>query len=352
MRALADGVIEDVLLPGASFTRSSTTQFITPGDKTLWYTAGRILRINNSGAYTTHVVTSSSYGAPNTTVLVKGADLPAAITNVYLSLQAKGVTNQMLLGLILGGATNTVGHTVPNIADDTFALLAAIQTFTNKTLTSPKIGVSILDTNGNEVFRISVVGSAVNDFTVTPATTGNPPVLGATGDDTNIDFAIVGKGTGGLLLPQAAGAAPTTEGVFKYDTTDDALVVGNGTTANPLFIGAWKAYTSTVVGWSGSPTKTTRYAQYGKTIVVQYNISGVGSGATVSLTMPTTVKNGSVSNHQSVRAMDNSVQLTVPSMAEVVGNTNVVTCYKDWTGLGWTTGNNRSISGIIIYEAA
>lgn len=38
-----------------------------------------------------------------------------------------------------GGASNTKGHTVPNVADDTVALLAATQTFTNKTFTSPTI---------------------------------------------------------------------------------------------------------------------------------------------------------------------------------------------------------------------
>ena len=40
---------------------------------------------------------------------------------------------------IFGGGTNTAGHTVPNVADDTFVLLAATQTMTNKTLTSPVI---------------------------------------------------------------------------------------------------------------------------------------------------------------------------------------------------------------------
>ena len=40
------------------------------------------------------------------------------------------------IGQIQGGGNNTSGHTVPNLADDTFALLAASQTFTNKVIDS------------------------------------------------------------------------------------------------------------------------------------------------------------------------------------------------------------------------
>jgi hypothetical protein len=37
---------------------------------------------------------------------------------------------------IQGGGTNTTGHVVPNLADDTFALLTATQELTNKTIDS------------------------------------------------------------------------------------------------------------------------------------------------------------------------------------------------------------------------
>lgn len=42
--------------------------------------------------------------------------------------------NAAQIPAILGGAANTNGHTVPNLADDVFALLAAAQTLTNKTI--------------------------------------------------------------------------------------------------------------------------------------------------------------------------------------------------------------------------
>ena len=42
--------------------------------------------------------------------------------------------------------------------------LTGTQTLTNKTLTSPKIGTSILDTNGNELINLTATGSAVNEL--------------------------------------------------------------------------------------------------------------------------------------------------------------------------------------------
>ena len=44
--------------------------------------------------------------------------------------------------------------------------LTGTQTLTNKTLTSPKIGTSILDTNGNELALLTATSSAVNEFTI------------------------------------------------------------------------------------------------------------------------------------------------------------------------------------------
>jgi len=78
--------------------------------------------------------------------------------------------------------------------------LTGTQTLTNKTLTSPKIGTSILDTNGNELALLTATSSAVNEFTVANAATGNGPTLSSTGGDTNIDINVTPKGTGDVVL--------------------------------------------------------------------------------------------------------------------------------------------------------
>jgi hypothetical protein len=78
--------------------------------------------------------------------------------------------------------------------------LTGTETLTNKTLTAPKIGTSVLDTNGNELALLTATSSAVNEFTVANAATGSGPTLSSTGDDTNIDINVIPKGTGDVVL--------------------------------------------------------------------------------------------------------------------------------------------------------
>ena len=93
----------------------------------------------------------------------------------------------------------------PNLVDMGFGdvTLTGTQTLTNKTLTSPKIGTSILDTNGNELALLTATSSAVNEFTIANAATGDGPTLSATGE-TNVDININPKGSGVLKSGTAA----------------------------------------------------------------------------------------------------------------------------------------------------
>jgi len=75
--------------------------------------------------------------------------------------------------------------------------LTGTQTLTNKTLTSPKIGTSILDTSGNELMLLTATGSAVNEITLANAASGNAPSITASGE-TNVSLNLVPKGTGTL----------------------------------------------------------------------------------------------------------------------------------------------------------
>ena len=101
-----------------------------------------------------------------------------------------------------GVATNTgvFEATVGATGDVT---LTGTQTLTNKTLTSPVIGTKISDTNGNELLNLTATSSAVNEFTLANAATGNGPILSATGE-TNVDINLNPKGTGVLKSATAA----------------------------------------------------------------------------------------------------------------------------------------------------
>ena len=111
-----------------------------------------------------------------------------------------------------GVATNTGVFDTGFSTSDGDVTLTGTQTLTNKTLTSPKIGTSILDTNGNELFLLTATSSAVNEITYANAATGNKPTFTASGNDTNIGIAITPKGSGavvldGLSYPTADGSA-------------------------------------------------------------------------------------------------------------------------------------------------
>ena len=56
------------------------------------------------------------------------------------------------------------------------------------------------DENGNEQIIFQTTSSAVNQFDVTNAATGNPPKLSATGGDSNIDLDLEAKGTGHVTV--------------------------------------------------------------------------------------------------------------------------------------------------------
>ena len=107
-----------------------------------------------------------------------------------------------------GVATNT------GVYDLGLTTAANTQTLTNKTLTSPKIGTSILDTNGLELALLTATGSAVNEFTIANAASGAGPILSATGDETNVDINLNPKGSGVLKSGSAAVKVAGTETIF------------------------------------------------------------------------------------------------------------------------------------------
>ena len=127
--------------------------------------------------------------------------------------------------------------------------LTGTQTLTNKTLTSPKIGTSILDTNGNELALLTATGSAVNEFTIANAATGAGPTLSSTGGDSNIDINITPKGTGDVVLAgdtvkvgdSGAAATLTSNGagtltITTGGATDLTLSTNSGTDSGTITI--------------------------------------------------------------------------------------------------------------------
>ena len=99
--------------------------------------------------------------------------------------------------------------TNPDVVDLGFGAgdvtLTGTQTLTNKTLTSPAIGTSILDTNGLQLALLTATSSAVNEITLANAASGSNPTLTASGDDANIGISLATKGSGVIKAEDGGG---------------------------------------------------------------------------------------------------------------------------------------------------
>jgi hypothetical protein len=133
------------------------------------------------------IVNTGTLTLPTSTDTLVGRATTDTLTNKSISL-----------------TTNTISGTLAEfntaVSDADLTSLAGTETLTNKTLTSPKIGTSVLDTNGNSLLLLTATSSAVNQLTLANAATTNRPTISATGSDTNIGISITPKGTGTILV--------------------------------------------------------------------------------------------------------------------------------------------------------
>jgi hypothetical protein len=188
-----------------------TTQAVSDsGDTTLSVSDG------STGATLAHRVvelTGALTGARNVTI-------PIDVQQMYVlknsTTGSQNVTFKYVTGTgssvtFTGGDTSskivygTGSGSNPNIIDLGFVTTTGTQTLTNKTLTSPIIGTSILDTNSNQLALLTATGSAVNEITIANAATGNNPIIQASGDDSNIGIAFKTKGTGVIQAEDGGG---------------------------------------------------------------------------------------------------------------------------------------------------
>ena len=167
------------------------------------------LRNSTSGAYTVEFKYVSGSGASVTFATTDKGD------KVVFASASDG-TNPIIKDIAVGDVT-----------------LTGTQTLTNKTLTAPKIadGGFIADANGAEQIIFQTTASAVNELEVTNAATGNPPILGASGE-TNVDVHIKPKGSGETRIGTGAAAATlTTDGAY-----DLVLDTNSGTYSGTITI--------------------------------------------------------------------------------------------------------------------
>jgi len=182
---------------------SGTTAFVKADGALNAVVASRVIiftgALTGSRVITFPVLTENFYIIKNGTSNSETLQLKAATGSGATVTWAAG-DNSWKIVYFDGVATNTGVYDI-GMGDVT---LTGTQTLTNKTLTAPKIGTSILDTSGNELLLLTATGSAVNEFTLANAGTGvSGPTLSATGE-TNVGININPKGTGVLKSGTAA----------------------------------------------------------------------------------------------------------------------------------------------------
>ena len=95
-------------------------------------------------------------------------------------------------------------------------------------------GNSILDQNSNEQIKFVTSGSAVNEFQITNAATGNAPEIAATGGDSDIDLNLTPKGVGRAtfngqgkiesVAEKVTNSATAATGTINFDVLTQAVL--------------------------------------------------------------------------------------------------------------------------------
>lgn len=122
------------------------------------------------------------------------------------------------------------------------------------------------------------------------------------------------------------------------------LPVANGGTS--YVGGAWTVFSSTITGFSGTPTQVITYITIGKLMFVSVSISGTSNTTSFSFTIPS---NALSSKLYIGRGFDNTSTIKAAS-CETIASSNVVNVYSNNTQAVWTGSNIKSFTCMMIVE--
>ena len=164
-------------------------------------TAGMLLIADGTNFNPTSITSLSAISS------VEAADTLLAIDDTDGAL--KKITRSTLVsGLASGTMTDVVDDSSPQLGGN-------LDTNSNNIIIDDAHFIS--DENNNEQIIFQTTSSAVNQFDVTNAATGNAPQLSATGGDTNIDLQLLAKGSGHVTI-----VGNTASGAIQFNCENNS----------------------------------------------------------------------------------------------------------------------------------
>ena len=199
--------------------------------------------INISPNGTGTVVVNTDLDVDN--ININGNAITSTDTNGDITITPNGDGKIVLDGLNFPIADGTAGHFLKTDGSGQLSFAEVDTDLSGDS--SPQLG-GMLDVNGNaigdgtlELIKFSETASAVNEITVTNAATGGHPLIQASGDDTNINLKLDGKGTGVVNVVDdltvggdlTVNGTTTTVATTNTVVSDSLIELGNGTSGSP-----------------------------------------------------------------------------------------------------------------------
>lgn len=124
--------------------------------------------------------------------------------------------------------------------------------------------------------------------------------------------------------------------------TDTNIAAGANIAISKTTLGTYTApaaYSSSVTGFSGTPTQSVKLMQIGKLGIISAQISGTSNNSSFTFTIPYTADG---QTNSTARVMDNGTWKTAGTI-EIITNTSTVNVYIDSSGSGFTASGTKAV---------
>lgn len=239
--------------------------------------SGLITGLSGLTAGTVYFLSDSSAGAytataPSTAGYIVRPVLLAVTTTSAIYLPYRG--NEV------GGGAGSGSSGITAVVQDTAPVLGG----------NLDVSTYAITDSTRELIKFTKTGSAVNEITVANAATTGDPSVKATGDDTNINLLVMGKGTGGVRIGNAAATAitnvldednmasdsatalATQQSIKAYVDTEIASATSGITAGKVTKVAVVTSSTTTAITYAGITYLTTSFTKLTGTsrILVQF----------------------------------------------------------------------------------